>query len=29
MTLYSVLGTPKGEIQCEERSSDSFGLSNP
>lgn len=29
LSVFSVLGTPEGEIQCEERSCDSFALSNP
>lgn len=27
-SVFSVLGTPEGEIQCEERSCDSFALSS-
>lgn len=29
LSVFSVLDTPEGEIQCEERSCDSFALSNP
>lgn len=29
LSVFSVPGTPEGEMQCEERSCDSFALSNP
>lgn len=29
LSIFSVLGTPEGGIQCEERFCDSFALSDP